>query len=187
MAVAFLAAGCLAPEPETSAEGGGPGAGDAVSDAADQAASELPEPSVPSIHQRVDRLPPAMLRFAGAAGEVDAHVRVAASASERRRGLQQVESLPDDTGMVFVFPAPRTGGFWMRDTLVALQIAFLDADGVVLALMEMEPCEKDPCPVYDPQVTYRLAVEMPAGWFDANGVGEGDRVVAVRGDVGWDP
>jgi uncharacterized membrane protein (UPF0127 family) len=45
--------------------------------------------------------------------------------------------------------------------------------------MDMEPCEEDPCPVYDPGVSYWGALEVNQGAFDRLGVEEGDRITVV--------
>jgi uncharacterized membrane protein (UPF0127 family) len=87
------------------------------------------------------------------------------------------ESLAEDSGMVFVFFEEQQGGFWMKNTLIPLSIAFFDAKGEILEIMDMEPCEADPCPVYDPGVTYMGALEVNQGAFDSWGVEESDSVI----------
>ena len=73
--------------------------------------------------------------------------------------------------MLFVFEETTDGGFWMKDTLIALDIAFFDSGGAFVDVLTMEPCTEDPCPVYHPSGTYRYAVEALAG--DLRFVGEG--------------
>ncbi|RPI22311.1 MAG: hypothetical protein EHM57_05495, partial [Actinobacteria bacterium] len=58
-------------------------------------------------------------------------------------------------------------GFWMKNTLLPLDIAFFAGDGSFVDRLTMEPCPGDPCPVYRPSGPYRLAVEVPAGGFDS--------------------
>jgi uncharacterized protein len=95
----------------------------------------------------------------------------------RRRGLMGVRELPREGGMLFLFPADTRGGFWMKDTLIPLSIAYFDAGGRVLAIMDMEPCTADPCPSYDPGVAYRGALEVNRGRFEDLGLaGPGWRV-----------
>jgi len=113
-------------------------------------------------------------------GEVAVDVEVADSAGERAVGLMNRESLPEDAGMIFVFPEEHAGGFWMKDTLVPLSIAFADADGRILRILDMEPCEADPCEIYDPGVSYRSALEVNRGAFFEWGVEEGDRLTLER-------
>jgi uncharacterized protein len=104
-------------------------------------------------------------------------LEVAANEPARERGLSGRAQVPPGTGMVFLFPSDTTAPFWMKDTLVPLQIAFVAADGRVVSLFEMTPCRADPCTVYTPSVAYRYAVELPSGAFTAAGLGQSDRVV----------
>jgi uncharacterized protein len=106
-------------------------------------------------------------------------LEVAADPAARARGLMGRTSVPKGTGMVFLYPAEVTGGFWMKNTLVPLSVAFVAADGRVVSVAEMAPCRTDPCPTYAPAGPYRYAVELAAGSFAAAGVGPGDRVAPV--------
>ena len=63
----------------------------------------------------------------------------------------------------------------MKDTLIPLSIAFVDEAGRVIDVLDMQPCESDPCPTYGVDEPYVLAVEANLGWFDDHGVGAGDR------------
>jgi len=107
-------------------------------------------------------------------GPVVLSVELADSDEERRRGLMGRESLQTDAGMVFLFEREHQGGLWMKDTLIPLSAAFLDRDGRVLEVVDMTPCEEDPCPVYDPGVSYVAAVEVNRGAFERLGVAVGD-------------
>ncbi len=108
-------------------------------------------------------------------------VEVAATPESRQRGLMQRESLAPYTGMLFRFDPPVSGaqGFYMYRTLIPLDIAFLDADGRILALRTMTPCEsRDPrrCRVYRPGTDYAAALEVNAGFFERHQVATGDRI-----------
>lgn len=137
----------------------------------------LDQPQVPPLLAAVDALPASIVTVTtpDAAWRVD--VRVAATPTHRQRGLMDVPRLPDGTGMLFLFDEERTGGFWMKDTLVPLDIAFIDAERRIVAVDTMTPCRRDPCPVYDPARTYVAALEVPAGWLARHAVGVGDAVV----------
>jgi uncharacterized membrane protein (UPF0127 family) len=112
-------------------------------------------------------------------GEVTVHVEVADTESERARGLMGRTELAEDVGMVFVFPQDSTSAFWMKDTLIPLSIAFYDNSGRILRILDMEPCRKDPCPVYDPSAVYRGALEVDKGAFRRWGVKEGDTLRVI--------
>jgi uncharacterized membrane protein (UPF0127 family) len=122
-------------------------------------------------------LPTGTLRVATAAGPVTLRVEVAADGYSRSKGLMDRHRLDPNAGMAFVFESPRTGGFWMKDTLIPLSIAFWDRSGRILKVLDMTPCRRDPCPIYYPGVVYSGAVEANVGWFASYGVRPGDRVV----------
>ena len=103
-------------------------------------------------------------------------VEVAETDEDRARGLMGRTSLPDDQGMVFIFFEEHFGGFWMKNTLIPLSIAFFDQEGDILDILDMKPCPKDPCPTYDPGVSYWGALEVNRGAFEDWGVSVGDRV-----------
>ncbi len=91
----------------------------------------------------------------------------------RRRGLMHRDSLPEDHGMLFVYPESRILSFWMVNTRIPLDIAFIDRNGVIVDIQRMDPQS-------DEQHTSReeamYALEMAAGWFEEHGVEVGDRV-----------
>jgi hypothetical protein len=118
--------------------------------------------------------------FETASGSTRVRVELADTQDLREKGLMGRASLGDDAGMVFVWPEDTTSAFWMKDTLIPLSIAFITAEGTVLSIIDMEPCGSDPCPVYDPHVTYRMALEVNKGAFGRHGVRVGDRARLVR-------
>ncbi|HWN22049.1 MAG TPA: DUF192 domain-containing protein [Gaiellaceae bacterium] len=107
-------------------------------------------------------------------------VEVARTDEQRQRGLMQRRSLARNAGMVFQFPSATSGAFWMKNTLIPLDIAFYGPRGGILRIMQMKPCKADPCPLYDPKVSYRGALEVNAGSFRRWGVRRGDRIVVTR-------
>lgn len=84
----------------------------------------------------------------------------------RRRGLMEVESLGDLDGMVFAWSEPGGVSFWMKNTLIPLDIGFFDADGVLFQVISMTPCAADPCPTYPSIGPVRYALETLPGFFD---------------------
>jgi uncharacterized protein len=107
-------------------------------------------------------------------------VEVADEAHEWQVGLMHRRSLARNAGMVFLFPRPTRGGFWMKNTLIPLSIAFFDGRGRILRIMVMTPCRADPCPVYDPRVAYRGALEVNRGSFGRWGARRGDTIRLLR-------
>ena len=74
-----------------------------------------------------------------------------------------LESRGDLDGMLFVFEQDTSGGFWMKNTLIPLDIAFFAVDGTFVDGFEMQPCTTDECPTYTPSGAYRYALELPLG------------------------
>lgn len=101
--------------------------------------------------------------------------KVADEPEHRQQGLMNVTDLPDGVGMLFLFEEARTGGFWMKNTLVPLDIAYV-LGGEVVAVLQMDPCEADPCPTYDPGTEYDAALEVNQGALAAVGVSEGSTI-----------
>ena len=127
--------------------------------------------------EAVQRDPPSTVTFQdqAAMSASTLNVEVADSPSERRRGLMNVESLPSDAGMAFVFEEPTHTTFWMKDTLIPLSVAFVGEDDVVIGVRDMQPCDADPCPTYGVDRPFVLAVEANLGWFADHAIGPGDR------------
>ena len=106
-------------------------------------------------------------------GGHEVRAEVADRESERRRGLMGRDSLPEDHGMLFVYPEQRTLSFWMRDTKIPLDIAFVDRRGVIVDVQTMEPETEE---LHRSRQPAMYALEMAAGWFEEHGVEVGDRV-----------
>ncbi len=107
-------------------------------------------------------------------------VEIAETETQRQRGLMGRTAIEEDAGMLFVWPADTSSPFWMKDTPLRLSIAFISADGRIVRMFDMEPCAADPCPVYDPGMSYRMALEVRQGALDRQGVRVGDRARLVR-------
>ena len=104
------------------------------------------------------------------------HVQVASTEGDRDRGLMGVTHLADDQGMVFAFPSLTNTAFWMKDTVIPLDIAFWTSDGAIVDVKQMVPCSADPCPLYSSKQAYMDSVEMASGLLARSGVMVGDRV-----------
>jgi uncharacterized membrane protein (UPF0127 family) len=121
-------------------------------------------------------LPTGILEVTTDSGTAALNVEIAANGRARSLGLMGRSTMAPDAGMVFLFNRPLNSSFWMKNTLIPLSIAFWDRSGRILKILDMTPCQADPCPYYYPEVTYVGAVEANLGWFAAHGVRPGDRV-----------
>jgi len=127
-----------------------------------------------------DTLPKGTLVFHTAAGDRTLRVEIAETGDARAHGLMERPSLAPDTGMAFLFPELNQEGFWMRNTLIPLSIAFWDESGRIIAILDMQPCPADPCPTYAPAATYAGAVETNLDYFEEHQVKAGDTVELGR-------
>src|SRR3990172_5329761 len=74
---------------------------------------------------------------------IELRVPVAQTEAERTKGLSGLSELPMDGGMLFVFPDEGRVPFWMKDTSLPLSIAFIDANGRIVDIQDMEPLSED--------------------------------------------
>lgn len=109
-------------------------------------------------------------------------VEVARTDAQKQYGLTGRSSLDPGSGMVFLYDTVQGGGqgFWMWRTLIPLDIAFLDPEGSIVAILHMDPCQSpnpDFCEIHSPGLEYASALEVNRGWFAEHGVEPGSRVV----------
>lgn len=104
-------------------------------------------------------------------------VLLAETQEQRNRGLMEVTDLAGYEGMLFVWADDTSSGFWMRNTPTPLSIAYIDAEGAVVSSTDMEPCaDVDTCPTYAAAGSYRFALEVPKGRFEALGIDESSTI-----------
>jgi hypothetical protein len=107
---------------------------------------------------------------------VPVQVEVADDEAERAQGLMSRTELPAGHGMLFLYPQEQTLSFWMKNTLIPLDILFFDRDGNFVSSATMQPCVQEPCESYLSAAPARDALEVPAGFLQPYGVGEGWRL-----------
>ena len=103
---------------------------------------------------------------------------VADNPGARFHGLMQRKSLDPGCGMLFVFPDEVRRSFWMKETYIPLSIAYLNEQGVILNIADMEPHNLEGV---KSEGAAAYALEMSRGWFDQNGVYPGDQVSGLPG------
>lgn len=101
-------------------------------------------------------------------GDKEYNAKLVESDEDKLKGLQGVAKLEDNEGMLFVYDEPQTVGFWMKDTLIPLDIIFIDQDGEVLSIYQGEPGNLDIAK--EDNVKYVLEVNINSG------VEEGDEL-----------
>ena len=107
------------------------------------------------------------------AGEHDITVYVARSDEERALGLMHRRELPENEGMLFMCDDCAVQKFWMKDTPLPLSVAFLEEDGTILKIADLEPHDLEPESSGHP---VRYVLEVNQGWFSERGIAPGTRV-----------
>ena len=106
------------------------------------------------------------------------HAEVASVPAQREQGLMDRPEVPAGTGMLFVFPDNTHRSFWMKNTLVALDIAFMNESFQVVDIKQMEALDEN---FTDSDEPAKFALEVMQGWFATQGIEEGATAQVVFG------
>jgi len=105
-------------------------------------------------------------------------IEIAETPYKRQRGLMFRKSMPENRGMLFVFQKPQQLSFWMKNTYIPLDIAFISADSVILNIRQMQPLNASIHYLSDGEALY--AIEANMGWFKKHGITSGQKVKIVK-------
>jgi uncharacterized membrane protein (UPF0127 family) len=126
-----------------------------------------------------DTLPRARIHATG--GIVEVAVEVVSSREAVARGLMYRTELADGHGMLFVLPEERDHRFWMKNTLIPLDMIFIGGDGVIVGIhRDAKPLSTATVGVGRPS---RYVLEVPGGWSARRGIAAGQRVELPAGGV----
>ena len=108
-------------------------------------------------------------------------VEVADDPQEQTCGLMWRTEMPADQGMLFVFTYDYFGGFWNKNTLIPLSVAYVAGDGTIVDIVEMEAIREGEEPtIQQPRLVaerpVRFVIEVNQGWFARHQIANGDRV-----------
>jgi hypothetical protein len=118
----------------------------------------------------------ALVNIYAAGGQVAVSAEVADTDAERSLGLMNRQDLGESQGMLFVFDNEAIRSFWMRNTLIPLDIMFIDSQRRIVDIQTMQPCAGDPCRLYRSAGPAKYALEVNAGFAEARGIKVGDRI-----------
>ena len=104
-------------------------------------------------------------------------VEIADTEATRARGLMFRNDLAQDRGMIFLFDQSGRHSFWMKNTVIPLDILWLDQSGRIVSIAHaVPPCHVDPCPSYTPRAEALAVVEVVSGFAKQHGLKMGDKV-----------
>lgn len=102
---------------------------------------------------------------------------IANTPESMRKGLMFRDRLAEDSGMIFVYTKPEIQAMWMKNTRIALSVAFADSDGRILNIEDMEPLSER---AHSSKGAAAYALEMNIGWFRKRNIGQGDRIEGLK-------
>ena len=159
-----LAAGCEKPVPP----------------AASPASSTTHRPvSATTLH--LDHAQPRLTTLKIWVGPAELEAEVAISLTEISTGMMFRTNMTDREGMLFLFASPAPRSFYMKNCVIPLSAAYIDANGVIDQLIDLEPGVEEPVFSRSDQIKYVL--EVPRGWFDRNKVKAGMAINTSRGPL----
>ncbi|MGE9295506.1 MAG: DUF192 domain-containing protein [Puniceicoccales bacterium] len=136
--------------------------------------ANAPESTAPESESAPRQVAPVDTYFPLQVGERLTNVQLAITDTEMATGLMHRQNMPEHDGMIFVFAQPRPQRFWMRNTYIPLDIAYITPDGVIQEIHQMEPLDESGAP--SSRADIQFALEMNQGWFEAYGVEVGDQI-----------
>ena len=104
-------------------------------------------------------------------------VEIADELSERQMGLMSVEKLDENEGMFFIFENSDKHSFWMKNTLIPLDIIWIGEELEVVDIQSSTPCIEEPCAVYSPAKEARYVLEVNYGFTEKEKIKIGDRII----------
>ncbi len=107
---------------------------------------------------------------------VSVRAEVSDEPGEIMEGLMFRQSLGENDGMLFVFPDPATRNFWMKNTLIPLDLIFISESLSIVDIRNAIPCATDPCQIYTSKKPARYVLEVNGGFAAAKRIKEGDTV-----------
>ena len=111
-------------------------------------------------------------------------VEFATDEPSREHGLMMRTTLASDHTMLFVFSYTAPQAFWMKNTLIPLDILYFDTDRRLVSMqLDVPPCKADPCPIYPSDAPARYVLELSAGTARRIGARAGDEL-KIEGDIG---
>ena len=106
--------------------------------------------------------------------EFTVSAEIAEKTEDRNHGFMERKTIPDGTGMLFIFERDQILSFWMKNTPHPLSIAYIDSKGKIRDIYDMTPYSLSSI---ISTVSVRYALEVPQGWYKKNGITVGDTVV----------
>ncbi len=148
---------------------------DAIPETSDDAIPETSDDAIPETQEG-----PLRSEVLVIFGADTVRAEIARTPAERTQGLMERDTLPPGRGMLFIFEGQGIRSFWMGDTYIPLDIAFIDTDLRIVDIQTMEPLTTNS---HTSRFPAMFALEVPQGWFEEHGIGVGSEAKLVFGPM----
>lgn len=106
------------------------------------------------------------------------NAEIADSSEERQKGLMNRTEMKDNEGMVFIFNYEEKLAFWMKNTLISLDMIFINSNGTIVDIKNnVQPCKTDDCETYISKEKAKYTLEINGGLCQKNNIKEGDKII----------
>ncbi len=106
------------------------------------------------------------------------NVEVARTSGERERGLMNVEYMDNNNGMLFIFPETGKYNFWMKNTLIPLDIIWIDSNNTIVEVKDnFQPCKEEDCEIYYSKENALYVLEINGNLSNKYEINIGDKII----------
>ncbi len=114
-------------------------------------------------------------------GKATLNAELAISLKEIATGMMFRKELPENAGMLFVYPFVSDVAFYMKNTYIPLSCAYIDNEGIIQEIYDMEPLSEESIPSKSDKI--RFILEVNQGWFNKQGIGPGTLITTEKGPL----
>jgi hypothetical protein len=114
-------------------------------------------------------------------GRQEIMAEIAATQRELATGMMHRKEMGENEGMLFIMPFPQRASFYMRNTHVPLSVAYIDTEGTILEIHDLQPLNEEPVPSKSERIHFVL--ETKQGWFDRNQISIGNVIRTEYGTL----
>lgn len=108
------------------------------------------------------------------------NLQLAVTEQEQETGLMYRKSLDENSGMLFIYQDEQIRSFWMKNTLIPLDIIFIDSNNRIIDIQSAEPCKKNPCIDYISKYPAKYVLETNQGYSEKNNISIGDKIELIN-------
>jgi hypothetical protein len=130
--------------------------------------------TTPTPSPKIELLP---IKIITASKEITINAEIADNEQKRQYGLMNRKAMAKDHGMLFIYDKERVMTFWMKNTLIPLDVIFINSDKKIVSTETMPPCKADPCTEYSSVKLAKYGLEVNAGFVKENGITVGNAAV----------